>query len=198
MVERRTILTAVVGVLALVATVHADMMPVSLLDSGYQQPPSACGQVALLHTGLSNPFSCPGIADLDPLLIQLACRSNDDGGQPCETNRMLVLTDGQSSRSLCLYALLALGLSKSALFIKKLSSTCLPDWYHTGGPWQIGHSFAISPDCLCSAPGCCFIRPDGTLEKCLPQHDPGTLACFLRKSQFTPTALAPRGPPYAS
>jgi hypothetical protein len=118
-----------------------------------------------------------------------------DAGQTCETQPVPPLTEGQGSLSLCLYGLISFGVFRSASSIRKLSFGQIPDWYHTGGPSQIGHSFAISPDCLCSAPVCCFIQPECGAEDCQPQYDRGTIASLLRKSQFTPTALASRGPP---
>jgi hypothetical protein len=121
-----------------------------------------------------------------------------EAGQASETRPAQILTDRQNSLTLCLYALLGLGLCRSAPFVKKLHLGCIPDWYHSGGPSQIGHSFAISPDCLTAAPVVCFIQPAGETEDVAPAYFSGAIAALLRKSQFTPTALASRGPPYMS
>jgi hypothetical protein len=50
---------------------------------------------------------------------------------------------------------------------------------------------------LTSTQAFCFIQPDGTsgMQDCLPQYRWGTLISLWWKPQFTPTSLAPRGPP---
>jgi hypothetical protein len=194
MVERRRISIAVVGVLALAATIHADMMPVSGLDSGYRQPLAVCDQAALQHTGLSNLFGCPGVADLDSLPLRSLPISNGDAGQTGWTQPVQVLSDGQTRFSLCLYALMGLGLCRPAPWVKRLSFGCIRDWYHDGGPHQIGHSHGVGPD-LCLAPVICFIQPVCTAEDHAPQYHLATVVFLWRKSQFTSSVLAARGPP---
>jgi len=196
-VERRKILIAVVGVLALAATIRADMMPMSRLEPGHGQSLYVCDQAALQHTGLSNPFGCPGVADVDSLFLGSLLISGSDAGQTGWTQPVQVLSDGQNSLSLCLYALMGLGLCRSAPCVRKLSYGCIPAWYYHGGPHHIGHSHAGGPD-VCSTAVICFIQPDCTVEDCLPQYYRGTIASLLRKSQFTPTAPASRGPPCMS
>ena len=110
----------------------------------------------------------------------------------------LIRRDEQDSLGLCLFALLGLGLCKSAPYVKKFSFGTVPEWYHSGGPSQIGHCFAISPDCLSCAPVVCFIQPDCEGKDVTPQYFSGAIAALLRKSQFAPTTLASRGPPYMS
>lgn len=60
--------------------------------------------------------------------------------------------------------------------VKRLHFGRLPEWYRHGGPARLGRSRAIARDCL-------------------PPYDRGILASLWRKVQFTPTALASRGPP---
>jgi hypothetical protein len=136
-----------------------------------------------------------GISDLDSLPAGFLPQADAQAGQLSETKPAQILTDRQNSLSLCLYALLGLGLCRSAPLVRKFHLSCIPDWYHNSGPSQIGHSFAISPDCLLSAPVVCFIQPDCETEDVAPQYFSGTIAALLRKSQFTPTTLASRGPP---
>lgn len=111
-----------------------------------------------------------------------------------------VLADRHSELDLCLYALLSLGLYRSAPWLRRLSLHSIPDWYHSGGPSQIGHSFAISPDGLSAAPILCLTQPEPTAATpdLRPQHRWGIAVSLWRQSQFTPTALAARGPPYLS
>jgi len=199
MVGRRKIILVLIGTLSLCAAVHADMVPLSPVAAGYQQLLQARTPTDPRLTSSFSPFvGFAGIADLGSLPVGFLPQPNAEAGQTSETKPAQILTDRQNSLSLCLYTLLGLGLCRSAPLVKKLHFDCIPDWYHTGGPFQIRHSLAMSPDCLCSAPVYCFIQPDGTAEDCLPQYYRGTIASLLRKSRFIPTALASRGPPCLS
>jgi hypothetical protein len=194
MVERRSEVLPVVGVLAFAATIHADMMPRSRLDSGYRQPLAVCDEVVLQHTGLFDPFGWPGVVDLDSLPVGPIPASNDDEGQTCETKPVQILADGQSSCSLCLYALFGLGLYRSAPCVRRLSFGSIPEWYHSGGPCGIGHSHAVGPD-LCLAPVVCFIQPGCTAEDSPAKYCRGTVVSPWRESQFISSLFASRGPP---
>ena len=79
-----------------------------------------------------------------------------------------IRSDGQNSLGLCLCALLGLGVCRSAPWVKKLSLTVIPEWYHDGGPRQIGHSLAVTPDCLCSS-SACFVQPQSPAEDTAPK-----------------------------
>ena len=195
MIERRIILAAVFGVCALTATIHADMMSPSSLHGGYQHSPRACVATDQQHTNLFSPLGCPSITNLDLPSVKSLPGLKGDVEQARQMQPVQVLSDGQTSFGLCLYALLGLGLCKSAPFVKKFSLGCIPEWYHNGGPIQIGHSHAIGPESLCSAPVCCFVQPVCTAEDISPQYYKGIVASLLRSSLFTPTVLAPRGPP---
>jgi hypothetical protein len=106
-----------------------------------------------------------------------------------------IISDRQSSLSLCISAIIGLGLCSSAHCVRKLSFGFIPEWYHNGGPFQIGHSFAVCPDSVCPAPVCCLVQPAVTAEDFLPQYHLGTVVSLWRKSQFTPDVIASRGPP---
>jgi len=198
MIKRREILAAVLGVLALGASVRADMMPLSPSEAGYRPSLRAGVTADQVCVNLSGPFVCPGVTDLGLPPVQSLPDARGDTGQTCETEPVQILTEGQNSFSLCLYALLGLGLCKSAPLVKKFSFGYIPQWYHDGGPAQVGHSLAISPDCLCSAPVCCFVQPDCTAEDHIPQYHFATVVALWRNSQFTPAILASRGPPRMS
>ncbi|MDT8301693.1 MAG: hypothetical protein RQ760_09430 [Sedimentisphaerales bacterium] len=111
-----------------------------------------------------------------------------------------LLTDGINSISLGLSALMGLGLLGSTHWVKRLHFGVIPEWFHDGGPSQIGHSYAVMPNCLCSTPAYCFIQPVALEEDSYqPQlHRQGVIVSLWRKSQFTPDAIASRGPPYMS
>jgi len=198
MVGWRRIITVAVGGLALCATVQADMMPVSRPDAGFGKLLQVCVSTDSPGQDFTRPFDSPAIADLDSLSIKLLPKARADAGPTGETQPLQIFAKEPRSVDLCLYALLGLGLCRSAPFVKKLHVGCIPDWYHCGGPSQIGHSLAISPDCLCPAPVCCFVQPDCTVEDHIPQYRQEIVVSLWRTSQFTPLVLASRGPPYMS
>ena len=198
MIERRDIFAAVFGVLVLIAPVYADLMPMSASDAGCPQPACSPKTTDPLQADESALPDCPGIADLGVLPIGPLPAANGDVEAACETQTVPILSDGQNSFSLCLYALLGLGLCRTAPFVKKLHFGAIPEWYHDGGPSQVGHSLAISPDCLCPTPVCCFVQPESTVEDLAPQYDSGIISPLLRESLFTPTVLASRAPPDAA
>jgi len=195
MIERRAILGVVVGALALAATLRADMMPASAPAVPSLQPPPICLAGAEHDPGPSDVLGSAAIADHVQAL--LARCTLDSGGmvEPAgEIQPLQILSDRQSSFSLCLYALVGLGLFRSAPLVKKLSFGGLPSWYHDGRPYQIGHCLAISPDCVAGAPAC-FVQPDDRKENGPRPSRGQTLISLWRESLFTPTLLAPRGPP---
>lgn len=197
--DQGKIITAVVSLAVMAATVRADMMPVSGSDAGYLQASLVGGRTSLPQASPARPpFGCSGAFALGLGSLDFLLKANADVTQTGETRNLQVLARSPGSLSLCLYALLGLGLCRSAPFVKKLSLGCLPDWYHTGGPFQIGHSHALSPDCLCPAPVYCFVQPDGRVEDPISQYRQEIVISLWRKSQFTPSVLASRGPPCLS
>ena len=198
MIDRRKLLIAVIGTLVVTAAVNADMIPVSKLDAGRWQAPRVCGRTDLQYTNLSSPSRCPSVADLGLWSVQLLPQANADVRQTSEIQHPQISTDGVGSYSLCLYALIGLGLCRSAPFVRRLSFGFVPEWFHDGGPFQIGHSFAVSPESLCPAPASCFIQPVCTVQPLISQYRLRTIVSCWRKSQFAPLVLASRGPPNMS
>jgi hypothetical protein len=197
MVGRRKTIIVLIGGLALGVTVHADMVPLASPDTVSWQSPQACLPTDLQVTSSSSQsIAFTGLTDLRPWPLGFLSEPTVEGHQTSKPQPAQILADRQNSLSLCLYALLGLGLCRSAPFVKKLHLGCIPDWYHSGGPYQVGNSFAISPDCLSPAPICCF-QPDSAAgsQDLLPQHLRGIVVSLWRKSQFTPAVLASRGPP---
>ncbi len=197
MTRRREIPAIVIGVLALAATLRAGMTPVSLSDIGARPLPCASAPTARASLNSPGPLVYPSLADLDLLPVRSLPVAHGDVEPAGETQPVQILTEGQNSFSLCLYALLSLGLCKSVPLVKKFSFGYVPQWYHDGGPAQIGHSFAVSPDCLCSA-AVCFVQPDSPAEEHIPRYHFATVVSHWRNSQFTPAVLASRAPPFHS
>ena len=198
MINRRKLLIAVLGGLVATAAVNADMVSVSQLDAESRQSPRVCGRTDLQPTDFAGLFDYPSVTDLNLEPVRFSPEVGLGIGQPPLTQDAQILTDGQSSLSLCLSALIGLGLCSSAHCLKKLSFGFIPEWYHNGGPFQIGHSLAVSPESLCPTPACCFVQPVWAVEDSLPQYRLGIVTSLWRKSQFTPAVVAPRGPPVMS
>lgn len=198
MIDRRRFLTAVIGGLVVTAAAYADMTPVSQLDAGCRQLPRDCARTNLQYTNLSSPFNCTSVADLDSSSVQFLPEANANVRQTSEIQHPIDLTNGPSSFNLCLCALIGLGLCRTAPWVKKLSLGFVPEWYHEGGPFQIGHSHALMPGTLCPVPACCFIQPFCTEDNPLSQYRLKTIVSLWRKSQFTPAVIASRGPPILS
>ncbi len=192
-------ISPVMVALAVASVVHADMMPMSPPEGGVRWSVFVCGRTVCQPSSDSHgSLTFQGTVDLDLLPVGFLPEVKSQVGDIGSTKPAPILTDRQNSLTLCLYALFGLGLCRSAPFVKKLHFRCIPDWYHSGGPAQIGHSFAISPDCRISTPVFCFIQPAGERENVALQYFSGTIAALLSKSQFTPTSLASRGPPRMS
>jgi len=190
----RVLLSILVG-LAVTATAYADMTPILAPDAGCPQSQLVRVPINSGHTNCLTQSSYPIVADLAKLSVEFLPQARADTAPDSETQPLLILTDGTGSFSLCLYALLGMGLCGSGQWLKKLSIGSIHEWYHDGGPFQIGHSHAIGPESLCSAQVCCFVQPDCTAEDISPEYYKGTIASLLRKSLFTPNLLDPRGPP---
>ena len=117
-----------------------------------------------------------------------------DFSTPTESEvKPIVLPSGPSSITLFFTAIGGLGVWQLGRSARngRFHFGHMPEWYHTGGPTQVGHVVAL--DLQDQTPiFCCFDRAGGR----------ATLAYSLRrdihmrrKSQFMLTPAAPRGPP---
>jgi len=188
------LLTALVGGLVVSVSVRADMVPIDV-GAEVRQAARVCSEVPAQPTDFAGLFDYQSIVDLRPGLVQLSGAAGCDLAQHSQTRPPQILTDGQSSLSLCVSALIGLGLCSSAHCLKKLHFGHIPEWYHNGGPSQIGHSLAINPDSICPVPAYCFVQATHAAEDIIPQYRSGTIISLWRKSQFTPDVIASRGPP---
>lgn len=186
---RKTVIAAVV-VLAATAGVYADLTPTSPVQGGEYE------QASLQPDDLSNSLLGPSIVDLSMLPGAFLPATATDVTEASQAQPPVELIgSGQGSLDLCLYALAGLGLCRSGRWVKKISLGFVPEWYHDGGPYQVGHSHAIEPN-LCSSPAVCFVQPDHVANDSLPHSLTGTMASLWRRSEFTLAALATRGPPH--
>jgi hypothetical protein len=192
MIDGRRVLFLIMG-LAIAPAAFAGMMPASSHDVGALGP-----RTDLQHTNASSLFDCSGASGLHFWLGQLSPDTPVEVQQDGQIQHPQTLTDDTGSLSLCLSALIGLGLCGSVHWVKKGSFHFVPDWYHNGGPFQIGHSHAVMPNCLYPVPAYCFIQPAGTAENAIAQYRLGMVLSLWRKSQFTPTVLGSRAPPNMS
>jgi len=195
--SRRYILTFI-GMLVFTAAVQADMMPVSQEGTVCRQSPGSSTGADLQSENLSGTPDFAGISDLDLWSVELLPEADAQIGQNSDLQQLQSLMDETNSLKLCLSALISLGLCCSGHWVKRLSLGFVPEWYHEGGPIQVGHSHALMPGALCPAHACCFIQPYCTEDSHLPQYFLKTVVSLWRKSQFTSNVLASRGPPVRS
>jgi hypothetical protein len=192
----RKIIAVLTGALVIAITADADLMPMSVADAICLPPITATCPPDLQNTSLSAPFGYPDLANLNSLTIILPAQV----GPPADALHAtpLIRTDEQDSLGLCLFALVGLGLCKSAPYVRRFSFGTIPEWYHTGGPFQIGHSHAISPDRFYQAPVYCFIQPESPTEDSMRHCGQEGSMALWRQHQFIPSVSAPRGPPLPS
>ena len=175
---------------------RADMVPVSERDGERKPLRHVCGRMEFQHADFSGLYNSSVAADLDFGPVRFLARAGvDDVGQTSQTPYAMELTGGPDSSGMCLYALMSLGLCAAPHWVRRLSSGFIPEWYHKGGPFQIGHSHAATPESLCSLQIYFIGPPDNRTEDSLPQYRLRTILTLWRKSQVTSDVLAPRGPP---
>jgi hypothetical protein len=149
------------------------------------------------HSDFSGLYDSSVAVDLDSGPVQFLPQADHIGLIP-QTPYAIELTGRPDSSSLCLYALMSLGLCSAPHWIRRLSLGFIPQWYHEGDPFQIGHSYAATPESLCSLQVCFLVPPDDQAEHLIPKYRLGAIMSLWRKLQFAPTVLAPRGPPNMS
>ncbi len=199
MVGRGKTIPILIVAASLCAAVRADMVSLSPGDT-------VCVLAQQSHLMTDSPSAdspgprggFPAIADFGLVPIGPLPQRDVETGQAGETKPPQIVTDEQNSVSLCLYALLGLGLCRSAPWVKRLHFSCLPDWYHSNGPYQIGHGYAIAPDCRRSVLMPCFVPSGHKLEDISPRCFPGTIVSFLRRPEVVCWELGSRGPPDTS
>ncbi len=143
-------------------------------------------------TGPVHPLIMRGF---EPLHLFPEPRYNLDERASVPVHPVQIAADsGQSSLSLCLSALVSLGLCTSMHSMKRLSFGFALQWYHTGGPFQVGHSIAVSLDTDCPVDVSCFVQPVHQDENTVPGHRSITVVSVC-KSQLKRDVIASRGPP---
>ncbi len=196
MVGRGKIIPILIGAASLCAAVRADMVSLSPADTECVSSQQTRRTADSPFASSSAPcFSLADIADFSLLPLGSLPELNVETGQGSVAQSPQIVTDKQNSVSLCLYALLGLGLCRSAPLVKRLHFGGIPDWYHGSGPCQIGHSFAVAPDCRWSVTLPCFAPPGHAPKDISAWRCAGTLISFLKGPQIPVWELGSRGPP---
>lgn len=199
MICRRRVISGVVGILLLAAGARADMVPGYRADFTQPLPSCAARPSEMPYTSLPGLNDSPVVPGSGLGACQFPRGQAADIEQSAQKPHASIdMTGGPSSVGLCLYALVGLGLCGCPHWIRRLSFSHIPEWYHEGGPCQIGHSFAVSSESLCPVPVCCFVQPDWIAEEFEPQYRLRAIVSLWRKSQFVPDVVASRGPPEMS
>jgi hypothetical protein len=175
--------------------VRADMVLEYKPDAERPQSKCVSGQAEVRHSDLFGLYDSPIVVDFDLGSVHFPTELGADIEQPTKVPHSIELSGGPGSFSLCLYALMGLGLCSAPHCVRRLSLGHIPEWYDDAGPFQLGHSLAVSPESLCATLVCCSIQPDETAEPLIPQYHLRTVVSCWRKSQFTPDVIASRGPP---
>ncbi len=184
-------LIVLIAVMAVGTVAHGDLASISIQQTRLTTP--APKPAPEQHSGSLNLLS-----DLNSLRYSAhgmtAASPEDDDAPP---KNIHVLSDSHSSLTMCMSALVGLGFYCSVHRMRKFSITAVPEWYHSGGPIQIGHSLAINPENICPTPVCIFEQPVVVTEKPMPDFRRMVVASLWRESQFTSEVLTSRGPPLA-
>jgi hypothetical protein len=114
--------------------------------------------------------------------------------QPKADTQVNLLPAGPSSVSLFLAAFGSLGVWRLGRSVRKFQFGCAPDWYHTGGPIQVGHAKAMEFDFTQSVISS-LDEPTDEHHLSFRMRRRNTLRC--RKHPYL-RILRPRGPPTRS
>jgi hypothetical protein len=194
----RTAILAVLPVLAVSVPAYADMAPVIVSDSESGSRAVSMvegdGHVLCREVNLTKCCRERSVVGLVPVGLSIEgggrAHAASDVQQPTT-----ILIDRQDSMTLCLYALLGLGLCKSAPWVRKLTFGTIPEWYHDGGPFQVGHSCRIAPDCTCPQEAY-FLQPEDQVGSRGPGWRRELHGSLRGKSRSAANTDTCRGPPY--
>jgi hypothetical protein len=194
--DRRERMLGLIVALLVAGAARADMVHVSDRNAERERIRPMCSRMERQDVDCPGPYDSLVAVDLDFRSVQFLPQAGAiEAGPTSQAPRAVELTGGPDSSGICMYALMSLGLCSAPHWVKKLHFGHVPEWYHDGGPCQIGHSHAATPESLCSLQVCLFAPPDYRAEDSLSQHDAGTIVSLWRESQFTLSVIASRGPP---
>ncbi|HSW01760.1 MAG TPA: hypothetical protein VLI39_16445 [Sedimentisphaerales bacterium] len=195
----RIILVAT-GLLMPAGVARADMMPLDALHGTVVWAYSDSIEEVEEPTEPTNPanlYSFPSIFDWDlhgvfrPVI-------RIDVSEPPESPQVLILGEKEGSFTLCLYAIMSLGLIDPVPWTRKWVVRTLPRWYWNGCPGVYRPCLAISVMLRHPEPTAHWDPPPEQPQDAQTCRQPETTVPLWRKSQFTLPVLAARGPPQTS
>ncbi|MCX5671542.1 MAG: hypothetical protein NTU94_09525 [Planctomycetota bacterium] len=178
-------LSAVIGVVAIllgaVSAAKADIGAFAVSDQPApsapvtQAPAPLQAETGALDLGLSGAACIPTLA------------SPEESADP--------LPPEPASLSLVLAGLGSLGAWQLGRAARTLHFGQVPEWFHTGGPVQIGHTYVANPDCSAVFEVCAFDQPVGKHPilhrmRCEPP--------LIFQPECILVTESPRGPPFPS
>ena len=203
MVKRGRLISVIVMAVAATAIAHADLVPA----------PWAQAEVARATAVQPRPNPVP-TASVSPVLVSSAISDADWLGSnlpvaltpiglshstsDARQGPVIEMPPAPDSAVLCLSALAGLGVWHLGRSARKLNFGVLPEWYHTNGPAQVGHTTPLDLEFSYAAlPLCRFESPD-TDEP--PPPSWLRLVELIEGSycQYSLPVTAPRGPPSSS
>ncbi|MBN1806221.1 MAG: hypothetical protein JW837_13315 [Sedimentisphaerales bacterium] len=195
----RKLISVICGVLLFTAVAHADMVPIFEPDIELQTSACDLSQTKEKQMDMSCLNDSPLAFDFNLIIVRFPHDDVSNIEQLDQAPHLINLTGEPGSVSLCLYTLMGLGMCSTPHWFKRLSFVNVHEYYHNGGPFQIGHSYAVSPKTLCPVQAYCFIQPAcRAVEDSFKLYRLRAIVSPRRKSQFTPDITASRGPPLAS
>lgn len=195
----RIILVAT-GLLMPAGVAHADMMP---LDALHGTVVWACSDSIEEVEEPAEPTERTNLASLSssPTLFDWNLRGvlwpavRIDVSEPPESPPVRILTEKEGSFTLCLYAMMSLGLIDSVPWTRKWVVRTLPRWYWNGCPGVYRPCLAISVMLRHPEPTAHWDPPAEPTQDQPTQDRYETTLLLWRPSQCTPAVVAPRGPP---
>lgn len=199
---------AVCVALAATSVVCADLRPVtnatdsSAFESKLAVEPVIDGSAAARPVELERQPFAQGFPWVSEVLPTESAGLSDNSKS--STGEVLTLPADRSSASLFLSALAGLGLWQLGRSAKNLHLGALPEWYHDGGPTQVGHATPLDLEFSLAAMPVC---PFDSLVKQQPPIIPLLLerqwwihetVVFVVKSRHIPPTIDPRGPPFSA
>ena len=185
----------VVAMLAMTAAVRADLTatPQRLAAPELKPVSNDTAEVSAEAAGqlLSNVFD--GQQEYWPVVTSAAAAQTPDATAP-----VLTLPPGPDSATLFLLALSGVGVWQLGRTTRRLNVGFVPEWYHTGGPTQIGHATPLDLDFASAAMPICDLDGLLTIEREAPSVWWMLDIATQHFSEDHSYQAAPRGPPLYS
>jgi hypothetical protein len=189
------IILVVAGLLMPAGIAYADMMPLDTLTSGIVW---ACSDSI---EEVEEPAAPASLSSFSPSMFDWDLHGvfrpaiRIDVSEPPESLPVIILREKEGSFTLCLYAMMSLGLIDSVPWTRKWMFRAMPRWYRNGCPGVYRPCLAISVMMRHPEPTAHWDRPPDPPQDQPTQDRYETTLPLWRPSQCTPAVVAPRGPP---